>query len=1361
MNAGDCLQVNFQNLLAPQANPNNANPPIMQIDDQIASRVTGFHVMGMSLAGSIASDAAFVGENPNSMVPPGGTATYTYEAESEGGYMAYSYGGPLGGDGTGGNISNGLWAAVNVEPKGARWYRSHVTEEDIRHATVGTTPQGQPILDYEATYPNAEPWLSEGKAGDPVLNIVSPAGEIVHSDLYAVIAGPNPDGSFPASTYPLESTGKVNPALPDRLDAFREFTVIFHDDVVVRQAFPGWWDDPVFNHTLHGVRDSFMINYGSGGIGAEIVANRLGVGPMHDCLNCAYEEFFLSSQSVGDPANLVDIPANVGLEQCDPALNNCEAVGPKANEVLYPDDTANVWHSYMHDNVKFRNLHAGPKEHHMFHLHNHQWLMNPNDDNSNYLDVQGMGPGSSYTYEINFGGSGNRNITAGDAIFHCHFYPHFAQGMWGMWRIHDVVETGTVLEVSDGQDGFHTAPFALQSAKPAAGARAYPDGEVIAGVAIPAVVPLPGQAMPPMPGAVTVVAQDRNNDGVPESSQAQIDYTDTDPALVDTRAVLPQLADAPDGTTTNPDLQLNPNGLKNPGYPFWIAGLEQTVGQRSTTAPMDMFADPLNPQNGGWDGGLPRHLLEGYAAGGASTNIQSRFDFTKVVDLAPAIFLPETGTEIERVAMSFHANRFRPSSKLLLDGGGSAPVDFETNGLLPVVGAPFFEPCRDDAGDLLLTGQSGYKFFDGAGGLTNGTDITILNGADDPRVYKAANIQLDVVFNKLGDHFPQQRIISLWEDVAPFLAKEKPPEPFVFRVNTYDCVNYLQTNLVPEFYELDDYQVRTPTDIIGQHMHLPKWDLVSADGSANGWNYEDGVLAAETVRERIEAINAFNDLNAPGTPHLTPLPHPFFGAGPDNHYLGARTLFQRWFIDPLHNSDGDERGLGVTFTHDHFGPSTHQQVGLYATLLVEPYNSQWVHNETGEPLGVRADGGPTSWQAAILADIDGDGEDDSWREFYLDGSDFQHAYKKDVFVGVNEAGEVVPPTADTFRDAINPSVREEAPLPDAIRHFAVCPGGVPRPCPEAISADDPGFMVVNYRNEPVGYRVYDPNAIGPDGKQGAQTAGEAGDLAFALQTRTDRAIPQLNTRKGDTPYPLLTKNTRPGDPFTPKLRVVDGDFVRIRVQWGGQEETHVVTFSGQKWLKEGGSYGISPDTGWKNAQGIGIAEKFTFATPITRTILEGGGQTDYFYGANAAQDGIWSGMWGVMRSYAKNRPNLFTLPNNDRQNPIVATNADDFKRTVCPTDAPLRRYHVIAVAENEVGRNQLGATLVPNDPLVDQQHAGMTPDPNGGTLVYNARDPGVFTGAVPRRERGYGDSCRAQGRRSQSFPLRSVSRPRD
>ena len=94
----------------------------------------------------------------------------------------------------------------------------------------------------------------------------------------------------------------------------------------------------------------------------------------------------------------------------------------------------------------------------------------------------------------------------------------------------------------------------------------------------------------------------------------------------------------------------------------------------------------------------------------------------------------------------------------------------------------------------------------------------------------------------------------------------------VLRMNTFDCVMYHHTNLVPAVYELDDYQIRTTTDIIGQHIHLPKWDLTTTDGSANGWNYEDGTLSPDAVRERIDAINAYNTGREPdsGSARLAP-----------------------------------------------------------------------------------------------------------------------------------------------------------------------------------------------------------------------------------------------------------------------------------------------------------------------------------------------------------------------------------------------------------------------------------------------------------------------------------------------------------
>jgi len=88
-----------------------------------------------------------------------------------------------------------------------------------------------------------------------------------------------------------------------------------------------------------------------------------------------------------------------------------------------------------------------------------------------------------------------------------------------------------------------------------------------------------------------------------------------------------------------------------------------------------------------------------------------------------------------------------------------------------------------------------------------------------------------------------------------------------------------------------------------------------------------------------------------------------------------------------------------------------------------------VHNETGVALGTRNDGGPTSWQAAILTgDLNGDGINDSYREFFLQPADFQHAYEEGVFVGAGPDGRPSPglaPTATTFRMAIGPPHRQQ------------------------------------------------------------------------------------------------------------------------------------------------------------------------------------------------------------------------------------------------------------------------------------------------------------------------------------------------
>jgi hypothetical protein len=1194
MNVGDCMIVYFENLLA----------STRRDGDQSATRAVSIHAVGMQWIDSPQDDGSYVGINPNSTAAVGQTGYYTLYAEREGEHLLHSLGAPAGGQGDGAQLASGLFGAIIVEPAGSRWFRSQVTREDLGYAITGTSSYGLPIIDYEAVFPAGHP-----RAGLPVLEMLTPmfnGGKILYSDLTAIIAGPHPiedgaeagrfdPGTFPPNVY----------TLPDREQAFREFVTIYHDEVGAVQAFREFYD-PVLEHTLHSGRDAFAINYGTAGIGAEVLANRLGLGPMWDCNECKYEEFFLSSWVVGDPAMVVDVPANTpcGPQTTspntigqDPALSDfisdtrdgdpcLRVAGPKATKAFFPDDPSNVYHGYLNDHTRFRVLHAGPKEHHIHHLHAHQWLYTADSDKSSYLDSQAIGPGGSFTAEIAYNGAGNLNRTPGDSIFHCHFYPHFAQGMWALWRVHDVFERGTILD---------------ENGRPAAGDnRALPDGEIAQGTPIPGVVPLPGRPMPPMPKATVEI---QNGEVVVSNFSA-------------------------------PDA--------NPGFPFFVPG---NAGHRPPSPPLDIIDD----------GGLPRHII----VAGTYTEAHTRLDFHKDLLTAQPVGLAANGTTIELRAMDYHSIGFHETC---YPDGTCGDTFFETNGRTARRGAPFAPPC---------TGPS--------------------------RTYKGADIQDDVKLNKAGWHFPQQRFSVLWDDVDDYLgltlssggatssgATKRPPEPLFFRANSGDCIEYQFTNLVPNKYELDDFQVLSPTDILGQHIHLVKFDVLASDGAANGFNYEDGSFSPDEVRERINAIRAFNSCTNSDPRNGTidcPVAevHPFFGAGPDKNsdgigdWVGAQTTAQLWWADPVRDNEGNDRTLRTVFTHDHFGPSTHQQAGLYAGLVVEPAGSTWYHNETGTQLGTRtSDGGPTSWQAVIEP---GNGEP-PYREFLLELGDFQLAYEAD------NNGFPDP------NDAINAPGREEVGIPDLLLRPQQCPGGVDPPCPELVSADDPGTMSVNYRNEPIALRVRNPGTNG-------QAGGTQGDLSFAFQS-IQRADASLNTQPGF--YQPLTNDVGNYDPYTPLLRAYENDRVQIRVLVGSHEEGHNFSIHGVKWLFEPSE----PSSGYRGSQMMGISEHFEFIIPqlIKNPQPQQGGAVDRLWMAGSSTDDLWNGMWGLLRAYTGVRPDLHRLSNNQGAGSGIDPGSVGAFTFSCPKDAPIRTFDVSAIAASQA---------LPN-----------------GRLTYNSRTDGSF-----------------------------------
>lgn len=1007
-----------------------------------------------------------------------------YMIEREGPFFMASTGAPSGGQGDGGSLTHGLFGAVNVQRQNSRWYRSQTSRSTFDavwqrqsaddHARVAAeivddnrydTTLVDPVSNMEMPLLNMLREVSEG------------AYELVHTDLNAIIRLREGD-----------ATG---------LEAFRELSVFFHDEL--KTFYPRNFEElgDFAGGQLAGVRDGFAVNYGASGMGDMLLANRKGIGPSANCQECLYEEFFLTSWANGDPAL---------LEQ-------------------YSEDPSNVHHSYLNDAVVFRNYHAGPKETHVFHLHAHQWFAGNDKGRGSYLDSQTVAPQQGFSYDIYGGGlevyhqgqenqpgwyetlgSGNRNRTAGDSIFHCHLYPHFAQGMWELWRVHDVLEDGS-RKLPDGQweaalSLAEMSPEIRSKKRPGSvhqrsGRRIVPatglTGKNI-GTPIPAVVPLPGQAWPLLP------------------TYMPIDAELTDDALVDAEPISEITA--------------------FPGYPFYIAG---DPGHRPPQAPMDIAREldiNENVTTEFLDGGLPRHIVTDNAVRELPFKLPDDVATRLAVELPSATTLADAltdadpnqrnrealqsqivatalalgdmsmkftsaelklleydGEPIERAAMAFHNNGRlpgSPSSPLSLekaDGtpsgfvpatgsynslGAAVPAEdvlFPVNAAPPKPGAPFADPCGapTDLGTLerVSSGSYNYKtetghsypvFWVDAGDALTGsnaagdtevsnwvshwrTDVfengapvlfyndpfngntaisrsnlisepdpflagpAAMNFTPDPAVvgyrrYKASAVQVDMITNRAGWHDPQARINVLTEKSDGYKLNPADPdsnqglispkvtadeEPFFFRALSGECIEFRHTNELPKELELDDFQVKTPTDTIGQHIHLVKFDVTASDGSGNGFNYEDGTFAPDEIATRICAAKNVTtmqtniaDNRAPGDKLIRE------GAGlceqvqievdgqtstvwrvknkdiwkqrrTDNREL-FQTTTQRWFADPILSDTraaNDQGGIGkadrtlrTVFSHDHFGPSSIQQHGFYTALVIEPQSAQ-------------------------------------------------------------------------------------------------------------------------------------------------------------------------------------------------------------------------------------------------------------------------------------------------------------------------------------------------------------------------------------------------------------------------------------
>jgi len=184
-------------------------------------------------------------------------------------------------------------------------------------------------------------------------------------------------------------------------------------------------------------------------------------------------------------------------EQSTHAINyRCDPTGQRVNdefpdtdkeELFYhswtngdPGGGDNVYTAYKGDPIKFCFVGASHEENHVHHLHQHRHKEVPQTD-APTIDAQtiglgdtfeayliaGHGPGSvrpdmSFTEAFTAAGAGYAHGTAGDILFHCHLFPHYAEGMWGFMRVldkeHEFLEPLPQTEIVDRMEDPPTPP---------------------------------------------------------------------------------------------------------------------------------------------------------------------------------------------------------------------------------------------------------------------------------------------------------------------------------------------------------------------------------------------------------------------------------------------------------------------------------------------------------------------------------------------------------------------------------------------------------------------------------------------------------------------------------------------------------------------------------------------------------------------------------------------------------------------------------------------------------------------------------------------------------------------------------------
>ncbi|HEY0158432.1 MAG TPA: multicopper oxidase domain-containing protein [Thermoanaerobaculia bacterium] len=410
------------------------------LTNHIECRNVGIHLIGPAY--DVCSDGSHVGRNTSSIAAPGGTVTYRWECPDEGVFLFHDISDPDGDED--GSNAHGLFGALIVEPDEAYW----------------TDPEKDGLVR-----------VDQGLYVD------------VHQrESFDGITKP-PFAGMPGSERP--------PRYADPCASFREYVLFFFDEPEVHEL--------QCNRCCKSCHEKKKCQHGHGchmeGPCFEELPCRCNHKTKctedadHDEHECDTHHFPGGSLML---FNYRSEPMKNRERQIWDRLEAGELKTTVINEEqhhsswMFGDPATPILKAYLGDPVRIRLIHGGVKETHVFHLHLYSWHDDYRNPQSPLIDAVTITPGTAHTF-VPLYGAGNIHGVAGDVIWHCHLYPHFHMGMWGMFRTFDTLQKG------------EKKGALLESDDPIYNGRRigrYPDGTRIEKLAV-----LPDRGAPPEPTA--------------------------------------------------------------------------------------------------------------------------------------------------------------------------------------------------------------------------------------------------------------------------------------------------------------------------------------------------------------------------------------------------------------------------------------------------------------------------------------------------------------------------------------------------------------------------------------------------------------------------------------------------------------------------------------------------------------------------------------------------------------------------------------------------------------------------------------------------------------------------------------------